>query len=396
MRDWIRLEGEYIIPTYKRQPVMFVRGKGKYLWDRNGKRYLDFFAGLSVCNLGHGHPEIIKAIKLQLNRLVHVSNIYYMPAQIKLAKMLIEKSFGKGKVFFSNSGGEANECAIKIARKWGKAGKGKTRHEIIVFKNSFHGRTLATLAATGQKKFHKGFEPLVPGFKYAEFNDIRSVKKLINSGTCAVIVEPVQGEGGVYPASREFLNELRKLCNRNKLLLIFDEIQCGLGRTGKLFAYQYYNVKPDVITLAKSISNGLPLGVTAVSGKFAEILGAGDHGSTFGGNIISCTAAIEVLNLIDGRLLKNVDRLSKYFFKQLSILKTKYPFIKEIRGRGFMIGLELSIEGKDIVKKCLENGLVLNCTQGKVIRFLPSFVITREDIDKAVNILNSVFRRLHV
>jgi acetylornithine/N-succinyldiaminopimelate aminotransferase len=390
-KEVIRQEKNYILQTYKRQNTVFVRGKGKYLWDSNGKRYLDFFAGLSVCNFGHCHPRIVRAAKAQLDRLVHVSNIYYMPAQVELASRLVKRSFGSGKVFFSNSGAEANECAIKFARKWGNADSRRIRNEIIVFNNSFHGRTLATLAATGQKVFHKGFEPLVKGFKYAEFNDIGSVKKLLSPRTCAIMLEPVQGEGGVYPADRKFLAALRRICDERKLLLIFEEIQCGIGRTGSLFAYQGYGVRPDIITLAKSISNGLPLGATLVAEKYSGLIGAGDHGSTFGGNMVSCSAAVETLNLINAGLLKKISVLGKYFVQKLNSLKGKYPFIREVRGRGYMIGVELDIEGAGIVRACMEKGLVINCTQKKVLRFLPPFVIERTDIDRAVEILDGVF-----
>lgn len=393
--NWVKQEKDFIMPTYKRQGIMFVRGKGKYLWDSKGKKYLDFFAGLSVCNLGHCPPKVVSAVKAQVGKLMHVSNIYYTPSQIELAKLLVGRSFGKGKVFFSNSGAEANECAIKMARKLGNASKPKA-YEIITFNNSFHGRTLATLTATGQRKFLKGFEPAMPGFKYAVFNDLKSVKKLVSRKTCAIMVEPVQGEGGIFPADKKFLAELRKLCNAKKLLLIYDEVQCGIGRTGRLFAFQSYNVKPDIVTLAKSISNGLPLGVTIASGKYAELLQAGDHGSTFGGNIISCTAAIEVLKAIDAKMLRNVERVGEYFLKKLKGLKSKYPFIKEVRGKGFLVGVELTIQGKDIIAECLEKGLVLNCTQGNILRFLPPLMISKGDVDKAVRILDSVFSKLRV
>ncbi|MDI6641631.1 MAG: aspartate aminotransferase family protein [Elusimicrobiota bacterium] len=399
--NYFKLDQKYLLQTYKRQKIVFSYGKGKYLWDTDGKKYLDFFSGLSVCNLGHSHPKVISAVKNQLNKYTHVSNLYYIELQIKLAKLLIEKSFKSGKVFFSNSGAEANECAIKLAikRASNKAIKGKEKYEIISFKNSFHGRTLATLSATGQEKFHKGFKPLLSGFKFAEFNNIDSVRKLINKYTCAVIVEPVQGEGGVYPAEKNFLKGLREICNKHHLLLIFDEIQCGLSRTGSLFAYQHYNIEPDIVTLAKSISNGLPLGVTIVREKYADLFKVGDHGSTFGGNPVSCASAIEVVKLLSNkRLLQNVNSTGEYFFQKLLELKNKYPeIIKEVRGLGLMLGIELldgnSRVGDWIVQSCAENkptGLIINCTQEKVLRFLPPLIITKADIDFAVSIVDKV------
>ncbi|OGS19712.1 MAG: acetylornithine aminotransferase, partial [Elusimicrobia bacterium RIFOXYA2_FULL_40_6] len=279
------LEKEYILQTYKRQNVAFIKGKDKYLWDSNGRKYLDFFTGISVSNMGHCHKKIVAAIKKQSGKLIHVSNHYYTEPQAKLAELLVRKSFKKGRVFLSNSGAEANECAIKLARKYGNP---KGRYEIISFENSFHGRTMATLSATGQKKFHQHFDPFLTGFKFAKLNDIASVKKLVDKRTCAIFIEPIQGEGGICAANRKFLHELRALCNKNKLMLIFDEIQCGLGRTGKLFAYKYYGIEPDVMTLAKSIANGLPLGITVIKEKYENVLGFGDHGSTFGGNLVSC------------------------------------------------------------------------------------------------------------
>ncbi|MBU0951296.1 MAG: aspartate aminotransferase family protein [Elusimicrobia bacterium] len=388
----VSLEKKYILQTYKRQDVVFVRGKDKYLWDINRKKYLDFFTGISVCNMGHGHNKITAAIKKQCEKLVHVSNHYYTGPQSKLAELIINKSFKKGKVFLSNSGAEANECAIKLARRHGNP---EGKYEIISFNNSFHGRTMATLSATGQKKFHQYFNPFLSGFKFAKLNNISSVKKLINKRTCAVLIEPIQGEGGVCAANRKFLQELRALCNKNKLLLIFDEIQCGLGRTGRLFAYQYYGVEPDVMTLAKSIANGLPLGITVVKDKYSDVLAFGGHGSTFGGNLVSCAAAIETLNLISGKkVLDNVVKTGDYFYKKLTGLKNKYPgIIKEARGAGLMLGIELVADsGAGIVEKCLKKGLIINCTQSKILRFLPPFTITKKDVDSAIRILSECLR----
>ncbi|MBI5573474.1 MAG: aspartate aminotransferase family protein [Elusimicrobia bacterium] len=389
--NYFDLEKKYIFQTYKRAPVLFVKGSGKYLWDNKGKKYLDFFSGISVSSIGHCHPKIVKAIKTQSEKLIHASNLYYTTPQIELAQSLLDLSLG-GKVFFSNSGAEANECAIKLARKLGnKAGK----NEIVAFKNSFHGRTIATLSATGQKKFHKGFEPLLYGFKFAEFNSLFSVEKLISPKTCAIIVEPIQGEGGVYPAKKEFLIGLRKLCNENKLLLIFDEIQCGLGRTGEIFAYKNYGVIPDILTLAKSLGGGLPVAATIAKNKVAETFSFGDHGSTFGGNPVCCAAGIEVLKIVsDKKLLKNVELTGNYFLLKLKELQKKYNTVKNVRGIGLMLGAELKINGKEIVSDCLQRGLLINCTQDKVLRFLPPLNINRKDVNTAVSILTDVLRKL--
>ena len=380
---------KYIMQTYRRYDLILTKGKGKYVWDEKGRKYLDFFAGLSVCNVGHCHPRVVSAIRRQSARLMHASNLYYTEPQVELAERLVRASF-PGRVFFSNSGAEANECAIKLARKWGK-NAGKNKYEIIAFKNSFHGRTIATLSATGQKKFHKGFEPMLAGFRYAEFNDLKSVRELLNSKTCAVIVEPVQGEGGVFPATKEFLKGLRAICDRHGLLLIFDEIQSGMGRTGRLLASQNYGVDPDILTLAKSLGGGLPIGVTITGVKAASLFGFGDHGSTFGGNLISCAAAVEVLKVLTPSFLKSVRSNGAHFISRLIELKSKYDFIKDVRGMGLMAGLELDFPGKDIVKLCQDRGLLINCTQDKILRFLPPLIINRQDIDKAVGILDSAF-----
>ncbi|HAM38183.1 MAG: acetylornithine aminotransferase [Elusimicrobia bacterium RIFOXYC2_FULL_34_12] len=384
--SYLNSEKKYVFQTYKRYQILFVKGKGKYLWDDKGKKYLDFLSGISVCSTGHCNPKVVEAIQKQSGKLIHVSNLFYIKPQIELAKMLSNISFG-GKVFFSNSGAEANECAIKLARKWGDG-----RYEIISFNNSFHGRTIATLSATGQKKFSKGFEPLLSGFKFADLNDISSVERLINNKTCAVIVEPIQGEGGVCLATKEFLTDLKRICKKNNILLIFDEIQCGLGRTGKIFAYKNYGIEPDIITLAKSLGGGLPIAATIAKKGIAEILSYGSHGSTFGGNPVCCAAALEVLKIVNNKkVLKNVEITGKYFLDKLNILQEKYNFIKEVRGLGFIIGIELNIDGKEIVKRCLQRGLIINCTQDKVLRFLPPLIINKKDVDAAISILEDSF-----
>jgi len=388
-------ENKYLMKTYKRYNVAVKKSKGQYVWDENGKKYLDFFSGISVCSFGHGNPAIISAIKKQLDLFVHCSNVYYSKPQVEVAKALLEKSFKNGRVFLANTGAEANEGAIKIARKWGSDNPlkyGTKRYEIIAFKNSFHGRTLATLAATGQEKFHKSFKPLQEKFVFADFNDINSVKKLINKKTVAVMIELVQGEGGINIADKNFVKDLRKLCDEKNLLLICDEIQCGMARTGKTFAWQYYGIKPDIFTLAKAIANGLPLGAVVVDKKVAEVFNYGDHGSTFGGNPVSCAAAAATLKLITPKLLKDISEKAKYFVKGLNELKKKYSCIKQVRNLGLLVGVELDLQGKDIVEFCINKGLLINCTQGNILRFLPPFVITKKDIDLTIKILGEALK----
>ena len=388
-------ENKYLMKTYKRYDISVKKSKGQYVWDEDGKKYLDFFSGISVCSFGHGNPAVISAIKKQLDLFVHCSNVYYSRPQVEVAKLLLEKSFKNGRVFLANTGAEANEGAIKIARKWGSDNPlkdGTKRYEIIAFKSSFHGRTLATLAATGQEKFHIPFKPLQQKFVFAEFNNIDSVKKLINKNTVAVMIELVQGEGGIHIADKKFVKDLRKLCDDKNLLLICDEIQCGMARTGKTFAWQNYGIKPDIFTLAKAIANGLPLGAVVADKKVAEVFNYGDHGSTFGGNPVSCAAAVATLKLITPKLLKDVTDKSKYFVKKLNELKKKFSCIKEVRNLGLLVGVELDFAGKDIVEFCIAKGLLINCTQGNVLRFLPPFVITNKDIDKAIKILEDAIK----
>ncbi|MCR4662317.1 MAG: aspartate aminotransferase family protein [Endomicrobiaceae bacterium] len=388
-------ENKYLMKTYKRYNVSVKKSKGQYVWDENGKKYLDFFSGISVCSFGHGNPAVISAIKKQLDLFVHCSNVYYSKPQVEVAKALLDKSFKNGRVFLANTGAEANEGAIKIARKWGSdhpLKDGTKRYEIIAFKSSFHGRTLATLAATGQEKFHIPFKPLQQKFVFAEFNNIDSVKKLINKNTVAVMIELVQGEGGINIADKKFVKDLRKLCDDKNILLICDEIQCGMARTGKTFAWQHYGIKPDIFTLAKAIANGLPLGAVVADKKVAEVFNYGDHGSTFGGNPVSCAAAAATLKLITPKLLKDVTDKSKYFVKKLNELKKNFSCIKEVRNLGLLVGVELDFAGKDIVEFCIAKGLLINCTQGNVLRFLPPFVITKQDIDKTIKILGDALK----
>jgi len=385
-------DGKFIMGTYKRYPLAVKRAKGKYIWSEEGKRYLDFFTGLAVNNLGHCHPQILKAIRDQVSKHLHISNLYYNRPQVELAERLIKLSF-PGKVFFSNSGAEANECAIKLARKFGHLEGGSGKYKIIVFDNSFHGRTIATLSATTQMKFQKGFSPLLSGFKQAKFNDLSTVEKVAGSDTCAIMVEPIQGEGGVRVATVAFLRGLRKLCKKFRMVLIFDEIQSGMGRTGKMFAYQHYRVTPDILTMAKGVGGGLPLGVTIAKNGIDRLFNYGSHGSTFGGNPVSVAAGLAAVKLVNSKLLDNVKLTGKYFLRRLKELKLKYPKkIKEVRGLGLMLGMELRREGEEVVKKCFQEGILINCTQERVLRFLPPLTINNGDTDKLVHTLDKIFK----
>ena len=376
---------DFIMPTYTKVPLVFVKGKGSRLWDIRNKVYLDFFPGWGVGNLGHCHPKVIQAVRDQVAKLIFIPNNYYHLPQAKLAKEIVYWTY-PAKVFFCNSGAEANEGAIKLSRKFGKG-----RYEIITFENSFHGRTLAALAATGQKKYQEGFAPLPEGFKTVKFNDIEAVKNAITDKTVAIMLELIQGEGGVNVASHDFVSSLRKICDEKNLLLIVDEVQTGVGRTGKLFAYQHYQITPDIMTLAKALGGGLPIGVMVVRKEIADTLGPGMHASTFGGGPVICKAALAVLKAVqEEKLLKNAVKLGEYLLVKINALKEKYKIIKEVRGIGLMLGIELDIEGKVIVEGCLAKGLLINCTHDKVLRLMPALNITKKEVDKAMEILDSV------
>jgi len=383
---------KFVMKTYGRYPVTFVRGLGSRVWDAEGKEYIDFLSGIAVNALGHCHPAVVRAIKEQSDKLLHVSNLYHIESQAELAKLLIEHSFAD-KAFFCNSGAEANEAAIKLARKYAKDKGEPDRFEIITMKQSFHGRTLAAITATGQEKFHKGFEPLVPGFRYIQFNDIPAANAAVNDSTCAVLVEPVQGEGGVRPADKDYLRALRDLCNERGALLIFDEVQCGMGRTGKLFAYEHYNVQPDIICLAKALGGGVPIGAILATEEAARSFSPGTHAATFGGNPLSCAAGVAVLKtLLSPGFLEHVNARSDYFRKGLEKLKANHPVIREIRGLGLMMGLELAEEGTSLVNECLNRGFLINCTMGNVLRFLPPLIIEEEEIDLLLEALDGILK----
>ncbi|MFH0812476.1 MAG: aspartate aminotransferase family protein [Pseudomonadota bacterium] len=380
----------YLFSTYNRFPIVLVRGEGSRVWDQDGKEYLDFVAGLAVCNLGHCHPKIVEAITIQARKLLHVSNLYHIQPQIELAKLLVHSSFAD-KVFFCNSGAEANEGAIKLARKYMRDNYKEERFEIIVMHNSFHGRTLATLTATGQDKFKVGFAPLVPGFKHVPFNDMEALRRAVTDQTSAIMVEPIQAEGGVNCPSDNYFPELRAFCDEKKLLLIFDEVQVGMGRTGKLFAYEHYGITPDIMTLAKALAGGLPIGAILARNEVAQSFTAGTHASTFGGNPLITAAGIASLtSLNDPALLEHCRSMGAYFMDKLNQLKGKYSFIREVRGKGLLIGVELDRPGAEIVNKCLEKRVLINCVQDKVLRFLPPLIVTKEEVDRVIATLDEV------
>lgn len=377
---------DYIMSTYTKVPLVFTKGKGSYLFDIHGRKYLDFFPGWGVGSLGHCHPKVLSAVREQISKLIFIANNYYNLPQAQLSR---ELSFWAGKdykVFFCNSGAESNEAAIKLSRKFGQG-----RFEVITFENSFHGRTLGTLAATGQTKYQEGFAPLPAGFKTVKFNDLNAVKDAFTDKTVAIMLELIQGEGGINIASRDFVFGLRKLCDENKLLLIVDEVQTGIGRTGKMFAWQNYGIEPDIFTLAKALGGGLPIGVMMAKKNIADYFAPGMHASTFGGGMVICKAALAVLKAIQKeKLFTNTIRMGEYLAKQLNDLKLKYPVVKEVRGMGLMWGVELTQEGKSIVTRCIEKGLLINCTHDKVLRLMPALNVTKKEIDKAIAILKSV------
>ena len=389
-KETMALANENIMNTYRRFPVVLVKGSGARVWDINGKEYLDFVAGIAVCSLGHSHPQVINAVKDQLDKLTHVSNLYYTEPQAQLAKLLVDHSFAD-KVFFCNSGAEANEAAIKLARKYAHENMGADKFELITMKDSFHGRTMATITATGQEKFQFGFTPLLAGFQYVPFNDLKSLEAAIGDKTCGVMLEPIQGEGGVNIPDDHYLASVREICDRHGILLIVDEVQTGVGRTGKLFAYEYSGIKPDIMTLAKALGNGLPVGAMLATDKIAKAFVPGNHASTFGGNPLAMAAATSVIKTIfnDG-ILNHCVKTGDYFLSALKKLQQKHKIIREVRGRGLMLAVKLNIEAADIITECLKKGLLINSTGGKTIRFVPPLIITTQDVDQAMQVLDEV------
>ena len=387
-KEIMALADKNIMQTYKRFPIVIAKGLGQKVWDAGGKEYLDFVAGIAVCNLGHSHPGVIAAVAEQLEKLTHVSNLYYTEPQTQLANLLVENSFAD-KVFFCNSGAEANEAAIKLARKYAHENLSGKKFELITMKDSFHGRTMATITATGQEKFQFGFTPLLEGFTYVPFNDVSALEAAISEKTCGIMVEPIQGEGGVNIPDAQYLTKVRQICDRHGILLIIDEVQTGIGRTGKLFAYEHSQIKPDIMTLAKALGNGFPVGAMLAPDKIARSFSPGNHASTFGGNPLAMAAANAAVEIIlQENILDNCRNVGDYFLSQLKKLQQKHKIIKEVRGKGLMLAAVLSIEAGDIVNKCLQKGLLINSTGGKTLRFVPPLIITNQDVDHAIDILD--------
>jgi len=389
-QSWIDRGLSHVASTYGRYPLVAASGEGCWLTDVDGKKYLDFLAGVAVNNLGHCHPKVVAALQEQAGKLLHCSNFYHIPQQIELAELLCKHSFGE-RVFFCNSGAEANEAALKLVRKYSVEKYGENRTEVVTALASFHGRTIGGISATGQDKVRLGFGPVVPGFKYVPFNNVEALRSAVTPNTCAIMLEPVQGEGGVNVPAAGYLQTVRELCDEKELLLIFDEVQVGCGRTGTLFAYQQEGVEPDIMTLAKALAGGPPIGAMVAKEKFAVTLGPGTHGSTFGGNPLMAAAGVAAIKVIlEDAVMENCIAMGNYLRKKLEGLKEKYSFILEVRGRGLILGMELSIEGGEMVKTALERGLLINCTVGKVLRFVPPLIVSKDEIDQMITILDGI------
>jgi predicted acetylornithine/succinylornithine family transaminase len=391
--DVVKLTDKYVAQTYARYPIALVRGKGARVWDADGKEYLDFLAGIAVNSLGHCHPAIVRAIQQQAGKLLHVSNLYHILPQSELARELCRHSFAD-RVFFCNSGAEANEAAIKLARRYGAAHLGG-KFEILSTHNSFHGRTLATLTATGQEKVRAGYDPLPAGFRQIPFSDLRAAEEAIDEAkTVGILIEPIQGEGGINVPDEGYLRGLRELCDRRGLLLIFDEVQTGMGRTGKLFGYENFGVTPDIMTLAKALGGGLPIGAMLAREEVAKSFAPGSHASTFGGNPLACSVGVAVMKtLLKGGVLKNSVKMARVFVKGLERLRERFSFARSIRGKGLLLGLELEMDGTKIVEACMQEGLLLNCTATKVLRFAPPLTITEKEIEHGLGILEKILAR---
>jgi len=384
---------QYLMNTYARLPLTLERGQGCLVYDAEGREYLDCVAGIAVNILGHAHPDIVEAITRQARQLIHTSNLYFTEPQTQLAERLVTHSFAD-KVFFCNSGAEANEAAIKLARRYSQKVFGPERHEILTMLNSFHGRTLASLTATGQPALQEGFGPLVPGFRYVPFNDLETLEANLTPKTAAIMLEPIQAEAGVVVPDVDYLKDLRKLCTERHILLIFDEVQTGMGRTGTLFAYEQFGIQPDIMTLAKGLGGGVPIGACVATDTVAAAFEPGTHASTFGGNPLACAAALKVLDLlIDGGKLEQGRLAGEYLRKGLATLSKQFSCIRESRGLGLLQGLELSIDGTPLVMECLKQRVIINCTIGRVLRFVPPFIISNTQIDRLLNVLSNVLSK---
>ncbi len=377
----------YLFRNYRRAPVAFARGQGARLWDVEGREYLDFVAGIAVTSLGHGHPALVRAVCEQVARYVHVSNLYHIPEQAKAARLLAERS-GLDRVFFCNSGAEANEAAIKLARKWGKQHRGFQAYEIVVAHNSFHGRTLATVAATGNPRYHQGFEPLPEGFRFVPYNDLAAAQAAVGPATCAVLMEPVQGEGGVIPGDPDYLRGLQELCRREGVLFMLDEVQTGVGRTGAWFAFQRYGLQPDVVTLAKGLGGGVPVGALVAREEVATAFAPGDHGSTFGGNALSAAAVCAVLEALEAEgLVDHAAWVGDRLQARLRSLAERHPSVKEVRGVGLLVAVDLEVDAGAVEAACRERGLLVNAVRPHTLRLCPPLVVSAEEVDQAVEIL---------
>ncbi len=391
--ELMKKAAQYIANTYTRFPMAITRGEGCWLWDINGRRYLDFLAGIAVCNLGHAHEKVVEGLTAQAKKLFHVSNLFYMEPQVKAAQLLVENSFGD-KVFFCNSGAEANEAAIKLARRysWSKYGEG--RHEIITMENSFHGRTVNTLAATGQKKFGVGFEPLTQGFVHVPFNDIEAVRNAATDKTCAVMLELIQAEGGVHVADKDYIRQLREFTKEKDIVLILDEVQTGIGRTGTFFAYEQFGIEPDIMSLAKALGNGFPVGAIVATDEIMSAFVPGTHASTFGGNPLASAAVLATLNtIIDDKILKNAVESGEYLYRGLLAIQKKFPFVVEVRGMGLILGIEISLDGDAVAREFIAEGIILNCTKGTTLRLVPPLIVKKEEIDIFLEIADRIFER---
>jgi acetylornithine/N-succinyldiaminopimelate aminotransferase len=381
----------YMFKTYGRFPVVLVKGEGCRVWDDNGKEYLDFVGGIAVCALGHSSPLVTQVLNEQSRQLVHVSNLYYTRPQVDLARLLVQNSFAD-RVFFCNSGAEANEAALKLARRYANERFGNDRYTVVSMTNSFHGRTMATLSATGQTKIQMGYDPLLTGFRFVPFNDIGALEKAVDGSVCAVMLEPIQGEGGVICPAPDYLKRVRDLCDDRGVLLIFDEVQVGMGRTGRLFAHEHYGVTPDIMTLAKALGNGLPIGAMLATESLSPLFGPGSHATTFGGTpLLTAVSRAVVTSLIEDGWIAHAGKVGAYFKERLEALGQKHHMVKDVRGLGLIVGMELNRPGAPVVTACLEEGFLINCAQEKVLRFVPPLIVREEEIDRLTAALDRIF-----
>jgi acetylornithine/N-succinyldiaminopimelate aminotransferase len=389
----VELETQYLLGTYARFPVVFAKGKGVFLEDITGKKYLDMVSGLGVNALGYSHPRIVKVIRDQAAKLIHVSNLYYNQYQGLLAQKLVESS-GLARVFFSNTGTEAMDGAIKLARAHGHKVGGDGKFKLVAATNSFHGRTYGGMSLTATAKYREDFKPLLEGVTFVALNDVEALRQAVDDSTCGVFFETIQGEGGIFECSDEFLHAAREICDQHKALLVLDEIQCGLGRTGEMFAFKHHAVKPDILTTAKPIAAGLPLGAIMVTQEVADVISAGKHGTTFGGGPLACRVALEFLSILqDDNLLGHVQKIGAYFHQELINLQDKFAVVKEVRGRGLMLALDLNVPSRSFADAALQEGVLFNSTHDTTLRFLPPFIVEEKHIDKAVKVLKKLLKK---